>query len=156
MAGSLVAAAEAARRFVSPAQCEEAEDIEVKEVDFIVIGGGSSGCALSVRLSERLPKCQTLLLEAGTHDNVPEIQTAVDYFGKAERIFGSDRDWIFASEPQEELELDGKHRGLYWPRGKVLGGCSSFNTMVWMRGDPADFQVRGRGKERRRARGMCV
>ena len=80
----------------------------------------------------------------------PEIQTAVDYFGKSERVFGSDRDWIFASEPQEELE----GRGLYWPRGKVLGGCSSFNTMVFMRADPEDFQV-GRLSRLEQAAGTC-
>ena len=66
---------------------------------------------------------------------MPQIQTAVDYFGKVEHIFGSDRDWIYGSEAQAELG----GRGLYWPRGKVVGGCSSFNTMVFLRGDPKDF-----------------
>lgn len=105
------------------------------EVDYIVVGAGSAGCAVAARLALGAPDAKTLLLEAGFDDDVPEIQTAVDYFGKVERIFGSDRDWIYGSEAQAEIG----GRGLYWPRGKVVGGCSSFNTMVWLRGDPTDF-----------------
>ncbi|CAE8585489.1 unnamed protein product [Polarella glacialis] len=78
---------------------------------------------------------KVLLLEAGEDDDVPEIQTAVDYFGKVDRVFTSDRDWGHGTE--SEPGLDG--RGLYWPRGKVVGGCSSFNTMVWMRPDREDL-----------------
>lgn len=78
---------------------------------------------------------RVLLLEAGEDDDVPEIQTAVDYFGKVDRVFTSDRDWGHGTEPQPGLG----GRGLYWPRGKVVGGCSSFNTMVWMRPEPMDL-----------------
>ena len=88
------------------------------EVDFLVLGAGSSGCAAAARIAEGLPHCRTLLVEAGVDDDVPQIQTAVDYFGKVEFIFGSDRDWTFGCEPQQELN----GRGLYWPRGKVVGG----------------------------------
>ena len=104
-------------------------------VDYIVVGAGSSGCAVAARLAQGAPNCSTLLLEAGQDDDVAQIQTAVDYFGKVEHVFGSDRDWIYGSEPQPEIG----GRGLYWPRGKVVGGCSSFNTMVFLRGDPRDF-----------------
>lgn len=100
-----------------------------EEVDFIVIGAGSSGCAIAARLKEGLPHLRVLLLEAGADDDLPEIQTAVDYFGKVERVFTTDRDWGHGTGPQPGLG----GRGLYWPRGKVVGGCSSFNTMVWMR-----------------------
>lgn len=120
------------------------------DCDFLVIGAGSSGCALASRLAQNLPKSSTLLLEAGDHDNLACIQTARDYFGKVEKVFGycfdvcfylnekislntskptlcrSDRDWSYGTETQKEL----LGRALYWPRGKVVGGCSSFNTMV--------------------------
>ena len=108
--------------------------------DYIVVGAGSSGCAVACRLAERLPHARTLLLEAGTHDDIESIQTSVDYFGKVESVFGSERDWMFHSEAQPELA----GRSLYWPRGKTLGGCSSFNTMVYLRADPKDYDVRWR------------
>lgn len=85
------------------------------EFDFIVVGAGSSGCAAATRIAQGLPYQRTLLLEAGEDDDVPQIQTSVDYFGKVEHIFGSDRDWVFGSEAQSELA----NRGMYWPRGKV-------------------------------------
>jgi len=116
------------------AWCDRRKKFDL-EVDFIVIGAGSSGCALSSRLAQGLPDCKTLLVESGDTDDLPEIQTSVDYFGKVDRIFGSERDWSYHAEAQKELN----GRALYWPRGKVVGGCSSFNTMVYMRGDPHDY-----------------
>eukprot|EP00939_MAST-03C_sp_MAST-3C-sp1_P003726 g3726.t1 len=118
-------------------------------VDYIVVGAGSAGCAISARLYQGLrggddaeesrtsSSVDVLLLEAGDHDCIPQIQTAVDYFGKVESVFGSSRDWLYDSEPQKELN----GRGFYWPRGKVVGGCSSFNTMVWLRAPPSDFDL---------------
>ena len=108
--------------------------------DYVIVGAGSAGCALAGRLAMKLPNLRNVLIEAGQHDDIPEIQTAVDYFGKVESVFGSERDWLYASEPQDELA----GRGFYWPRGKVIGGCSSFNTMVYLRGDPEDYENWGR------------
>ena len=92
-------------------------DDDSEEFDYIVVGAGSAGCAVSARLAQGAPDCTTLLLEAGQDDDVAQIQTAVDYFGKVEHIFGSDRDWIYGSEPEKAIN----GRGLYWPRGKVVG-----------------------------------
>eukprot|EP00929_Paragymnodinium_shiwhaense_P069253 TRINITY_DN34939_c0_g1_i1.p1 TRINITY_DN34939_c0_g1~~TRINITY_DN34939_c0_g1_i1.p1 ORF type:complete len:623 (-),score=113.20 TRINITY_DN34939_c0_g1_i1:591-2459(-) len=111
-----------------------------EEFDFVIVGAGSAGCALAARLKEALPHKKILLLEAGRDDDVPEIQTAVDYMGKVESVFTSERDWNHGTESQPGLN----GRGLYWPRGKVVGGCSSFNTMVWLRPDPADMEEWGR------------
>lgn len=116
-------------------------------VDVLVVGAGSSGCALAARLAQGAPDKRTLLVEAGDTDDLPEIQTAVAYFDKAERIFGSARDHQYHAEAQKEL--DG--RALYWPRGKVVGGCSSFNTMVYLRADGKDYdawaEILGKGFE---------
>ncbi|GBG25358.1 Choline dehydrogenase, mitochondrial [Hondaea fermentalgiana] len=106
-------------------------------VDVLVVGAGSSGCALASRLAQSAPDKRTLLVEAGDSDDLPEIQTAVAYFDKAERIFGSSRDHQYHAEAQDEL----LGRALYWPRGKVVGGCSSFNTMVYLRADKADYDA---------------
>ena len=105
--------------------CRKGSDEFDAEVDYIVIGAGSSGCAVAARLAERLPHAKTLLVEAGWHDDLPQIQTAKDYFGKVEAVFGSERDWAYCAEAQPEL----LGRALFWPRGKVVGGCSSFNTI---------------------------
>lgn len=122
-----------ARHAVKKYHAEHEWDVTV---DFVVVGAGSAGCAVAGRLATSTPEgVTTMLLEAGIHNDIPQIQTAVDYFGKVEEVFGSERDWLFNSEPQTELN----GRGFYWPRGKVVGGCSSFNTMVWMRGDPQDY-----------------
>ena len=74
-----------------------------KCVDFIVVGAGSAGCAAATRISQSLPYHCTLLLEAGFDDDIPQIQSAVDYFGKVEHVFGSERDWVFGSEAQATM-----------------------------------------------------
>ena len=63
--------------------------------DYVIVGAGSAGCALAGRLAMKLPNLRNVLIEAGQHDDIPEIQTAVDYFGKVESVFGSERDWLY-------------------------------------------------------------
>ncbi len=101
-------------------------------VDHIVIGAGSAGCAVAGRLSED-PGTSVLLLEAGPDDNRREIAIPAAY----SKLFHTERDWNYWTAPQSEL--DG--RTLYWPRGKTIGGTSSLNAMMWVRGVPADFDA---------------
>jgi choline dehydrogenase len=99
--------------------------------DFIVTGAGSAGCAVAGRLSES-GKYRVLLLEAGTKDTNPWIHIPLGYT----KTYTDKRvNWMFDSEPEKELN----GRTLYQPRGKVLGGTSSINGMVYMRGTPTDY-----------------
>ena len=66
--------------------------------DYVVVGAGSAGCAVAGRLALELPNLRTVLIEAGQHDDISEIQTAVDYFGKVESVFGSERDWLYVKD----------------------------------------------------------
>ena len=101
------------------------------EYDFVVVGAGSAGCVLAARLSED-PRTRVLLLEAGGSDRSFWIRTPLGY-GKL--FFDPRFNWKYQAEPDPGL---GGRRG-YWPRGKVLGGSSSINAMVYFRGLPADF-----------------
>lgn len=99
--------------------------------DYVIVGGGTAGCVLANRLSED-PKTRVLLLEAGGNDNYHWVHIPVGYL----YCIGNPRvDWMMktASEPG----LNG--RSLVYPRGKVLGGCSSVNGMIYMRGQAADY-----------------
>ena len=99
--------------------------------DFIVTGAGSAGCAVAGRLSES-GKYRVLLLEAGTKDTNPWIHVPLGYT----KTYTDPRvNWMFDSEPEKQLN----GRTLYQPRGKVLGGTSSINGMVYMRGTPTDY-----------------
>ena len=98
--------------------------------DYIVIGAGSAGCVLAARLSER-PDTTVLLMEAGPPDRKREIHIPAAF----SKLFKSEVDWNFSTEPQEHLN----GRRLYWPRGKTLGGSSSINAMIYMRGARADY-----------------
>jgi len=100
--------------------------------DYIVIGAGSAGCALASRLTER-SDVSVLLIEAGPPDRKREIHIPAAF----SKLFQSDVDWNFSTEPQEHLN----GRRLYWPRGKMLGGSSSMNAMIYMRGARADYDA---------------
>ena len=103
----------------------------MSEFDFIVTGAGSAGCAVASRLSES-GRWRVLLLEAGVRDSNPWIHIPIGYT----KAFANPRvNWMFDSAPEKELN----NRTLYLPRGKVLGGTSSINGMVYMRGKPADY-----------------
>ncbi|MFK8331263.1 GMC family oxidoreductase [Pseudomonas sp. BJa5] len=99
--------------------------------DYVVVGAGPAGCLLANRLSAD-PGCRVLLLEAGGRDNYPWIHIPVGYL----YCIGNPRtDWCFKTEAQPGLN----GRALGYPRGKVLGGCSSINGMIYMRGQAGDY-----------------
>ncbi|QQX61177.1 GMC family oxidoreductase [Pseudomonas chlororaphis] len=100
--------------------------------DYIVVGAGPAGCLLANRLSAN-PAHRVLLLEAGGRDNYPWIHIPVGYLF----CIGNPRtDWCFKTEAEPGLQ----GRSLSYPRGKVLGGCSSINGMIYMRGQAGDYQ----------------
>ncbi len=98
--------------------------------DYVIVGAGSAGCVLAARLSED-PEVRVAVVEAGGPDNAPEISVPVAFPTLLKTKF----DWDFSSEPEAAL---GRRR-LYLPRGKLLGGTSSINAMIYIRGNPADF-----------------
>lgn len=99
--------------------------------DYIVVGAGPAGCLLANRLSAN-PQHRVLLLEAGGRDNYPWIHIPVGYLF----CIGNPRtDWCFKTEAQDGLQ----GRSLSYPRGKVLGGSSSINGMIYMRGQAGDY-----------------
>ena len=99
--------------------------------DFIIVGAGSAGSALANRLTKN-PNKRVLLLEAGGADSHPWVRIPMGY-GK---VFYDQRvNWKYTTEPNETL--DGNR--IYWPRGKVMGGSSSINAMVYVRGHPQDY-----------------
>jgi choline dehydrogenase len=97
---------------------------------YIIIGAGSAGCVLANRLSED-PSVKVLLLEAGGPDTRKEIHIPAAF----SKLFKTAFDWTYFTEPEPVLD----NRSLYWPRGKVLGGCSSINAMIYIRGHRWDF-----------------
>lgn len=98
--------------------------------DVVIVGAGSAGCVLAARLSED-PDVRVLLLEAGGDDTHGNISIPAAF----PNLFRSRWDWNFATEPQKQLH----GRRLYWPRGRMVGGSSSMNAMIYIRGHAADY-----------------
>ena len=105
--------------------------METIEADYIVVGAGSAGCVIAARLSED-PSCRVVLLEAGGADSNPWIHIPLGY-GKT--ITDPRVNWCYNTEPEPELH----GRSVFWPRGKVLGGSSSINGLLYVRGQAEDF-----------------
>ncbi len=100
--------------------------------DYVIVGAGSAGCVLANRLSED-PDVRVLLLEAGGKDGSINVKIPAAFPNQ----FHTKMDWDYSTEP--EPYVDGKR--MYVPRGKSLGGCSSMNAMLYVRGRPLDFDL---------------
>ena len=98
--------------------------------DYVIIGAGTAGCVLANRLSEAR-QTRVLLLEAGSPDTKLEIRIPAAF----SKLFKTSVDWAYETEPQPSLA----GRRLFWPRGKVLGGSSSINAQMHVRGNRADY-----------------
>ena len=99
--------------------------------DYVIVGAGTAGCVLANRLSAD-PEVNVLLLEAGGKDNYFWIDIPVGYL----YTIGNPRtDWCYKTEPDQGLN----GRSIGYARGKVLGGCSSINAMIYMRGQKSDY-----------------
>jgi choline dehydrogenase len=120
-------AAQPADQFV---QGQSERSIEAS-YDYIVVGAGSAGCTVAARLSAN-PASRVLLIEAGGADiSRPALQSPVLWPSN----FGTDVDWAYRTTPQQRAA----GRVINWPRGKVIGGSSSINAMIWVWGAAADF-----------------
>ena len=98
--------------------------------DYVIVGAGSAGCVLASRLSEN-PSTRVLLLEAGPPDDADEVHIPA----ALNLLFQSTYDWDYRTVPQRRVA----GRVIYWPRGRMLGGSSSMNAMIYIRGNRDDY-----------------
>ena len=101
--------------------------------DFVIVGAGSSGCVLANRLSEN-PENSVCLIEAGPKDRSPWIHLPIGY---AKTMWDPKLNWKFQTEPDPGMN----GRQIYWPRGKTLGGSSSINGLIFIRGQKEDYDL---------------
>lgn len=101
--------------------------------DYVIVGGGSAGCVVAARLAEN-PGARVLLLEAGPEAAGIEETRVPAAYG---RLFRGRYDWNYVTLPQERAD----DRPVYWPRGKLLGGSSAMNAMIYIRGNRADYDA---------------
>lgn len=102
------------------------------EFDYVVCGAGAAGCALAARLSAN-PNVSVLLIEGGHGDTPDMVSTPL----RTIEIWNSDYDWGYSTIPQKHCH----NRQIYWPRGKVMGGSSSMNGMIYVRGHAMDYDM---------------
>ena len=102
-----------------------------QDADIVIVGAGSAGCVVANRLSAD-PKTRVVLLEAGPADRNPWIHIPVGYF---KTMHNPKVDWCYKTEPDPGLN----GRSIDWPRGKVLGGSSSLNGLLYVRGQLEDY-----------------
>jgi choline dehydrogenase len=100
--------------------------------DYVIVGAGSAGCVLASRLTEN-PDVQVLVLEAGPPDDASEIRIPA----AVSMLFKTTYDWDYQTVPQQRAA----DRSIYWPRGRVLGGSSSINAMIYIRGSRYDYDT---------------
>jgi choline dehydrogenase len=100
--------------------------------DYVIVGAGSAGCVLAARLSED-PDVSVALLEAGGEDTAPEIRIPAIF----PIMFKTELDWDLFGDPEPGMD----NRRLYLPRGRMLGGCSSINAMIYVRGNRLDYDA---------------
>jgi len=105
----------------------------MKNFNYIIVGAGSAGCVLANRLSEN-PNNKILLLEAGGKDSYPWIHIPVGYY---KTMHNPKTDWCYKTEPDETME----NRSIPYPRGKTLGGSSSINGLLYIRGQDQDYNI---------------
>jgi choline dehydrogenase-like flavoprotein len=103
------------------------------EFDYVIVGAGSAGCVLANRLSAD-PSVRVAVLEAGGSDRHPYVAMPR---GVAKLVKMPAYMWVYLTRPEPQTAM----RPDYWLRGKGLGGSSSVNGMVWVRGQPADFDA---------------
>jgi len=105
---------------------------KVSVYDYVIVGAGSAGCVLAARLSEN-PAARVLLLEAGPPDDADEIHIPA----AQNLLFQSTYDWDYRTVAQDRAA----GRAIYWPRGRMLGGSSSMNAMIYIRGARNDYDT---------------
>src|SRR3954465_2641687 len=128
--GTVAVADMRAHTLVSARPKERGEAMSSSQVDHVWVGAGSGGCAVAARLSEHAD-ARVVILEAGGPDTLEAIHQPPMW----PTLWGTEVDWAYEPTPQQHHG----GRGPQWPRGKVLGGSSSLNGMVYLRGNPADY-----------------
>lgn len=112
----------------------------MQDTDYIIVGAGSAGCVLANRLSEN-GKHRVTLIEAGGSDTALNLMNFFVHLplGYGKMFYNPSVNWMYATEPDPGLNGQRDH----WPRGRILGGSSSINAMVWIRGHRADYEEWG-------------